>query len=389
MTEEMTRREDDDDSISERECHKGVKHLCETGIAKLPKKYILSEFDRPNLWKDGKPYSKFNENDIHLLPVIDFSELQGSNRPHVLKFLANACEKYGFFQLVNHGICSDVIRSMMDVSRRFFELPLEEREKYMSSDTYSPVRYGTSFNQTKDAVFCWRDFLKLMCHDHPLLSDMLPHWPSSPSDFRELVASYANENKRLFLMLMEAITESLGLITSRPNKQSTKTGGDGDQYENILEELENGSQLMVLNCYPTCPEPDLTLGMPPHSDYGFLTLLQQDDVAGLQIQFREKWVTIEPIPDSFFVIVGDHLEIFSNGRYKSVLHRAIVNSVKSRISVASLHTVPYRTVVQPSPNLINEANPRRYMDTDFSCFLEYISSCEPKKKNFLDSRKLI
>lgn len=99
MTEEMTRREDDDDSISERECHKGVKHLCETGIAKLPKKYILPEFDRPNLWKDGKPYSKFNDNDIHLLPVIDFSELQGSNRPHVLKFLANACEKYGFFQV--------------------------------------------------------------------------------------------------------------------------------------------------------------------------------------------------------------------------------------------------------------------------------------------------
>lgn len=276
----------------------------------------------------------------------------------------------------------------MDVSRRFFELSLEEREKFMSSDTYSPVRYGTSFNQTKDAVFYWRDFLKLMCHDHPLLSDKLPHWPSSPPDFRELVVRYANENKRLFLMLMEAITESLGLITTRTKKQSTKSRGD-HEYDNILEELENGSQLMVLNCYPTCPEPDLTLGMPPHSDYGFLTLLQQDDVAGLQIQFQEKWVTIEPIPDSFFVIVGDHLEIFSNGRYKSVLHRAIVNSVKSRISVASLHTVPYRTVVQPSPDFINEANPRRYMDTDFDCFLEYISSCEPKKKNFLESRKLI
>lgn len=72
-----------------------------------------------------------------------------------------------------------------------------------------------------------------------------------------------------------------------------------------------------------------------------------------------------------------------------MLHRAIVNSVKPRISVASLHTVPYDSVVQPSPKLIDESNPRRYMDTDFSSFLNYISSCEPKKKNFLESRKLI
>lgn len=84
-------------------------------------------------------------------------------------------------QLVNHGIPSDVISSMIDVSTRFFELPFEERAKYMSSDMHAPVRYGTSFNQKKDKVFCWRDFLKLMCHPLP---DVLPHWPSSPVDMR-------------------------------------------------------------------------------------------------------------------------------------------------------------------------------------------------------------
>lgn len=84
-------------------------------------------------------------------------------------------------QLVNHGIGREVISSMIDASRRFFELPLEHREKYMSTDTYAPVRYGTSFNQNKDRVFCWRDFLKLGCDPLP---DVLPYWPSSPSDFR-------------------------------------------------------------------------------------------------------------------------------------------------------------------------------------------------------------
>lgn len=83
------------------------------------------------------------------------------------------------------------------------------------------------------------------------------------------------------------------------------------------------------------------------------------------------------------------MQIFSNGKYKSVLHRAKVNSAKTRISVASLHTVPFKCMVKPCPKLIDETNPRRYQDTDFATFLQYISSREPKNKQFLDSRKLI
>ncbi|CAN1770447.1 Probable 2-oxoglutarate-dependent dioxygenase SLC1 [Linum perenne] len=239
----------------------------------------------------------------------------------------------------------------------------------MSSNMKSPVRYGTSFNQNKDNVFCWRDFLKLMCHPLP---EMLPYWPSSPRDFKY------KETKYLSVMLMEAILESLSAAKTTPLE------------EEVTKELfESGSQLMVVNCYPPCPEPDLTLGMPPHSDYGFLTLLLQDDVAGLQIQHRDKWVTVDPIPNAFVVNVGDHLEIFSNGRYKSVLHRVLTNQVRNRISVASLHSLPFDYTIKPWSKLIDEQNPKRYRDTDFSTFLQYISSCEPKRKNFLESRKII
>ncbi|KAL6129310.1 hypothetical protein ACLB2K_072662 [Fragaria x ananassa] len=126
------------------------------------------------------------------------------------------------------------------------------------------------------------------------------------------------------------------------------------------------------------------------SKRGILTLLLQDQVEGLQIQHQGKWVTVEPLPNSFIVNDGDHLEIFSNGRYKSVLHRVVVNSSKSRISVASLHSLPFDAVVRPSPKLVDEANPTRYRDTDFANFLEYIASCDhqTKSKSFLESRKL-
>ncbi|XP_073012258.1 probable 2-oxoglutarate-dependent dioxygenase SLC1 [Typha latifolia] len=346
------------------DCMKGVRHLCESGITRVPKKYIFPASDRPD--KNGRGDS-INKCEIRL-PTIDLARLRTRERPSVLEAMAKACSEYGFFQVVNHGIPYELIKEMVNVGKRFFELPFEERSRYMSSDIRAPVRYGTSFNQVNDGVLSWRDFLKINCQPLPSL---LPQWPSSPKEFRERAVSYAKESRSLFMDLMDAILETLGVEKS-----------------SVLEELENGSHIMVVNCYPACPEPNLTLGMPPHSDYGFLTLVLQDEVQGLQIQHGDEWLTVDTIPNSLLVNVGDHLEIFSNGRYKSVLHRVLVNASKSRISVASLHSLPFERVVSPSPELVDEDNPRLYDDTDFAAFLDYLASRETKHKNFLDSRKL-
>ncbi|GAB2229616.1 hypothetical protein Droror1_Dr00013863 [Drosera rotundifolia] len=351
---------------------KGVKHLCNNGVKKVPRKYILPVSDRPDIG-NGEP--RYKQKSVKL-PIIDLAELRGPNRTDMLRSLANACKQYGFFQLVNHGVPLEVTSNMIDVCKRFFELPYETRAKYMSSDMSAPVRYGTSFNQNKDGVFCWRDFLKLMCNPLP---EMLPHWPSFPVDLRQLAEGYTNETKNLFQQLMEAILESLEIEATIPNTM---------EEDDKAKEFQDGSQLLISNCYPPCPEPDLTLGMPPHSDYGFLTLLLQDEVEGLQIQFEGEWLSVKPIPNAFVVNVGDHLEIFSNGRYKSVLHRVITNAERTRVTIASLHSLPFHCTIRPWPRLINEDNPRRYKETDFATFLKYISSCEPKKKNFLESRKI-
>ncbi|KAK1290815.1 Feruloyl CoA ortho-hydroxylase 2 [Acorus calamus] len=314
---------------------KGVRHLWETGITSVPEKYVLPLLDRPNaklvLHRSLSPNPNLE------LPVIDLSHLRSPlHRAQTLRSLAKACQEHGFFQVINHGIPAEVMKGMIDVGWRFFELPFEERVGYMSSDIRAPVRYGTSFNQNVDGVFCWRDFLKLNCHN---LKKHLHHWPSSPMDFRQAAISYAQQTKHLFVKLMEAILETL----------------ESDDVHD-LKEFEEGSHMMVINCYPSCPEPELTLGMPAHSDYGFLTFVLQDGVVGLQIQNKGEWVTVEPVADSLVVNVGDHLEIFSNGRYKSVLHRVLVNSSKSRLSVASLHSLPFDTIVRPSPKIVDENN---------------------------------
>ncbi|CAL9072276.1 unnamed protein product [Musa acuminata var. zebrina] len=201
---------------------KRVRHLCDNGITKVPSKYVLPLPDRPQLTPAArKPSLK--------LPVIDVGQLLSPDRTEVLATLDRTCKEYGFFQTVNHSIAGEVTRRMIDVGKRFFELRFEERAKYMKTDVRGPVTYGTSFNQTKDRVFCWRDFLQLSCHP---LDSVLPWWPTSPMDLRDEVVSYAKHIKSLFLVLMAAVPESLGADPA------------------ILKEFDDGSQLMAINCYP-------------------------------------------------------------------------------------------------------------------------------------------
>ncbi|KAF8675236.1 hypothetical protein HU200_047907 [Digitaria exilis] len=178
-------------------------------------------------------------------------------------------------------------------------------------------------------------------------------------------AKSQTSSRRLFRELMEAALEALGI--------GELAAGE------VLADCDAGSQMLMVNCFPACPEPELTLGMPPHSDYGFLTVLLQDQVNGLEILHEDKWVLVDPLPGSLVVNIGDHFEIYSNGRYKSVLHRVRVNSTRPRISVASLHSLPPARVIGPAPELVDdEKNPRRYMDTDFATFVDYLSSAEGK-----------
>ncbi|WVZ63228.1 hypothetical protein U9M48_012873 [Paspalum notatum var. saurae] len=349
---------------------KGVRHLCERRtILKLPARYVLPPSDRP------APRDQTPRTTGSLLPVIDLARLRApAERAAALADLDAACRDCGFFQVVGHGLDGGGGGGMLDVARRFFDLPFHERARYMSPDIRAPVRYGTSFNQLNDGVLCWRDFLKLVCDSD--LDAVVPTWPDQPIDLREVVSAYARSCRRLFRELMEAALEALGI----------SPGAAGE----VLAGCDAGSQMLMVNCFPACPEPDLTLGMPPHSDYGFLTVLLQDQVNGLEVRHADRWLLVEPLPGALVVNVGDHFEMYSNGRYKSVLHRVRVNSARSRISVASLHSLPPERVIGPAPELVDdEKNPRRYMDTDFATFLEYLSSAEGKHKSFLQTRRLI
>ncbi|PHT98629.1 hypothetical protein BC332_32420 [Capsicum chinense] len=312
-----------------------------------------------------------NDDDDSLIPIIDFS-LLSSEDPHqhskAIQDLGRACQHWGFFMLVNHGIEESLTEELIGVTNEFFLMPEEDKWKYKGENVFDPIKYGTSFNYTSNETnFYWRDFLKLSLHPQF-------HSPDQPNNFREVLRDYCDKSRKVARMLLSGISESLGL--------------EKELMEKSLD-LDSGFELLVANYYPACPQPELVLGLPPHSDFGLLTLLIQNDVGGLQIQHNGKWININPIPNSILVNTGDHLEIFTNGKYKSVLHRAIVNK-EARISIGIANCPAMNATVSPadSPLIQNERLPPLYLPKEYSEYVEMQQTKPLDGKSCLDQIKI-
>nr|GMC68325.1 protein DOWNY MILDEW RESISTANCE 6 [Ipomoea batatas] len=301
----------------------GIRHTS------LPENYVRPESDRPRLSEVA---------DCNNVPVID---LGCGERELIVKQIAQACSEYGFFQVINHGVPKKAIEDMLKVAQEFFQLPVEEKMKLYSDDPSKTMRLSTSFNVKKETVHNWRDYLRLHCHP---LDKYSPEWPSNPSSFRAIVSNYVKEVRELGFRVEEAISESLGL-----------------EKGSIREVLGEQGQHMAVNFYPPCPEPELTYGLPAHTDPNALTILLQDtQVSGLQVLKDGKWLAVKPHPDAFVVNLGDQLQALSNGKYKSVWHRAVVNSDRERMSVASFLCPSDDAVISAPKQLSDDGSPAVY-----------------------------
>eukprot|EP01018_Ginkgo_biloba_P041127 Gb_34356 [translate_table: standard] len=141
----------------------------------------------------------------------------------------------------------------------------------------------------------------------------------------------------------------------------------------LLESMElQGRRLFAL---PTeqklrakrAPQGITAMGLGPHTDSHFITLLYQGDVEGLHYLRNGKWIVAPVVPNALVVNLGDLLEILSNGRYKSPIHRAVPNQSRSRISVAYLCGPPYKSVIEP--HLMDSEDPPVYKSVTRNQFL--------------------
>jgi isopenicillin N synthase-like dioxygenase len=187
------------------------------------------------------------------------------------------------------------------------------------------------------------------------------------------MGAYSKEIQQVAVQLIDAIIESLGLV---PNYQ--------------IEKLENGLQLMAVNHYPHDNTYQNLVGLPAHTDYGFITIILQT-CGGLQISHNngELWQSVHIEPGTLHVHLGDYMEVLSNGRYKSLVHRAVLGC-EERISIASIHGYSIDEKVKTLKELVDEQHPKRYQESSFRDFLQFISDgCNIGGKSFIQSLRIV
>ncbi|VFQ73068.1 unnamed protein product [Cuscuta campestris] len=327
------------------ETKEGVKGLVDAGIAKLPSIFIIAP-PQQQQQQTSLPAAAAEEEDATIIiPTIDLEGIQDdeAKRGRAVEAAREASEKWGFFQVTNHGISGGVVAEVIGGVRGFFEQETAAKKEWYTRDLSKGFVYNSNFDLFSAPSANWRD--TFFCPMAPLP----PHPQHLPPICRDILIKYSNEVQKLGRVLFGLLSEALGL---RPN---------------YLEDIECNKGLAFLgHYYPACPEPHLTLGTAKHADNDFLTVLLQDEIGGLQVLHDNRWVDVPYVPGALVVNIGDLLQLVTNDRFKSSEHRVLANKVGPRISVACFFTtnlLPLPRLYGPIKELLSEENPAKYRET--------------------------
>jgi isopenicillin N synthase-like dioxygenase len=260
------------------------------------------------------------------IPVVN---LEGSfspdrkERENVAWEIHKACRETGFFYVSGHRIDKELVERQFSWARRLFSLPLDEKllldmHNSPTAGGYEPIggQVLDSQDETAPAAppdlkesYYWNSNLP---DDHPLVIAKTygfghNQWPAQWPEFRQQMIAYESAMWSFADRLMAMIALSLELAE-----------------DTFLPSHQTPAKAIRLVHYP--PQAAAAsfnqLGAGAHTDWGGITLLAQDDVGGLEVQnVAGEWIAARPIPDTFVINLGDLMARWTNGLYRSNMHR--------------------------------------------------------------------
>ncbi|WJX72556.1 hypothetical protein P8452_56424 [Trifolium repens] len=304
------------------------------------------------------------------IPVIDMHNLLsvefGSSE---LIKLHLACKDWGFFQLVNHGISSSMVEKVKMEIQDFFNLPMSEKKKFWQTPQHVEG-FGQAFVVSEEQKLDWADMFYMVTL--PKRSRMPHLFPQLPLPLRDTLELYSQEMKNLALIIVGHIGKTLKMEEMEMRKL-----------------FEDGTQMMRMNYYPPCPQPEKVIGLTKHSDpVGVTILLQINEVEGLQIKKNSMWIPLKPLSNAFIVNIGDMLEIMTNGIYRSIEHQAIVNSEKERLSIATFYSLKQESILGPVESLITTQLPTRFKKIGVEDYFKNVFSRKLEGKSYIDVMRI-
>ncbi|KAI5321688.1 hypothetical protein L3X38_030759 [Prunus dulcis] len=248
------------------------------------------------------------------IPLVDLQSLK------LGKQLGEACEQWGIFRLVNHGVPPTLLSQLQDHAEKFFSLPFESKQSLITS----PLSYfwgtpaltpsGAALHRkgsTLENINLVEGFNVPIAQLNQFQADN--HIVAS---FSLVLEEYGKHLARIATTIFEAMLKNLGLDPVESKSNLSHSTGSVRVYR-----------------YPRCSNSNSAWGLDVHTDSSVVSILNQDDVGGLEVLKDNDWFTVKPIPNTLIINLGDMMQAISDDKYKSVTHRVKVNKNKERISV--------------------------------------------------------
>ncbi|CAN8287530.1 unnamed protein product [Cochlearia groenlandica] len=294
-----------------------------------------------------------------LIPAIDLTD------PNAKTQIVKACEEFGFFKIINHEVQVCLMTKLEQEAIKFFALPQSIKDKAGPPD---PFGYGSKQIGPNGDVG-WIEYILLNANKHLSSTKTAAFFRQNPTIFREVVEEYMKEMKRMSSKVLELVEEELKI---EPKEKLSK-----------LVSVEESDSCLRMNHYPereekeTLMEKEEIIGFGEHTDPQMISMLRSNESEGLQICLRDgRWIDVKPDHSSFFVIVGDTLQVMTNGRFKSVKHRVLTNTKRSRLSMIYFAGPPLSEKITPLSCLFPNQNDWLYKEFTWS----HYKSCAYKTK---------
>ncbi|KAF8108902.1 hypothetical protein N665_0104s0213 [Sinapis alba] len=279
------------------------------------------------------------------IPVVDLTD------PTAKTQIVKACEELGFFKVVNHGVGPDLLTKLHEEATKFFALPQSLKDKAGPVD---PFGYGSKRIGLKGDVGCI-EYILLNANSHLSSTKTTAVFRQTPTIFREMVEEYMEEMKGMSSKVLEMVEEELGI---EPKEKLSK-----------LVKVKESDSCLRMNYYKEKEESTAKeeIGFGEHTDPQLISVLRSNDTEGLQICLKDgTWVSVPPDHSSFFVIVGDILQVMTNGKFKSVKHRVLTNTKRSRLSMIYFAGPPLMEKIAPLACLVPKQEDYLYKELTWS-----------------------
>ncbi|KAJ0025472.1 hypothetical protein Pint_08223 [Pistacia integerrima] len=248
---------------------------------KIPEEFIRSQHEQPGITTV--------QGTVLEVPVIDLND---TDQEKVLNLIVDASQKWGMFQIVNHGIPFEVLSKLKEVGKEFFELPQEEKEVYAKPPESKGIEgYGTKLQKELQGKKTWNDHLFHKISPPSVINYRF--WPKNPPSYRQQ-EEYTKWLHGVAEKLLKSLSLGLGLEEDEVKKA---LGG-----ENLI-------YLLKINHYPPCPQPELALGLADHTDMCAITILLPNEVQGLQASRDGHWYDVKYVTNALVVHIGDQMEV--------------------------------------------------------------------------------